>query len=73
MFEIPEGSADQLYAVSLPARVCLACDAAIPRRANRVVIRASWRPGPETLCVRCWLTICSWAARFANKQGVLDF
>ena len=67
-----EGEENALYVMTLPARSCNVCGREIRRRTHRVVIRASWRNEPETLCPGCWRVICQWASRFALQQGVLD-
>jgi hypothetical protein len=70
VFDMPEHLPD-IWEASLPAATCLPCGATIPRRQHRVVIRASWHKASETLCPKCWQTICQWAARFAYQQGIL--
>lgn len=73
MFNKP-AELDSLYVGSLPAEHCHACRTVIRPRYQRVWIRATWRPGRETLCVPCWKFICDWAKRFALQQGLLpDF
>jgi hypothetical protein len=64
--------ADSMFVVTLPQRACHVCADTIPRRRHRVIIRASWRGADETLCMKCWSTICEWARRFALQQMVLD-
>ncbi len=71
MFSQSPQDAEELTMVSLPERDCYACRTVIHRRVHRVVIKASWRPTPETLCTRCWHTICLWASRFAMEQKLL--
>lgn len=74
-FEPPSGSganlADSLYITSLPAAACAACNRSVGRRKHRIVVRASWRSSPETLCLRCWVAVCQRAVRFALEQGEL--
>lgn len=60
--------AENLFQASLPEASCAACGGRVERRTDRVMIRASWRPAQETLCVECWDVICEWAARFALQQ-----
>jgi hypothetical protein len=62
---------DAVFQASLPERACAACHETIGRRKPRIVVRATWRPGPEHICPRCWQTVCEWAARFALAQTEL--
>lgn len=72
-FELPPHSVetDPLFAASLPGLACTACGHWIPRRVHRVWVRATWREARDNLCMRCWQTVCDWAARFALIQDEL--
>lgn len=70
--DAPADALDETFTASLPQTTCLPCGRIIPRRRHRIVLRASWRNKSETLCPKCWATVCQWASRFALQQGVLD-
>lgn len=70
--DAPDGTGatllENVFIASLPKAMCAACGDDIARRAHRVMLRASWRQGPEALCPSCWSVIVQWASRFALQQ-----
>jgi hypothetical protein len=63
---------DALFKAGLPEVRCCGCGDMINRRADRMMLRASWRETTESLCPTCWGTVCAWASRFALQQQELE-
>jgi hypothetical protein len=50
---------------------CYCCKRNIPRPAHEVVVRASWRRSPESICMNCWYDLMQFAQVGLLQQGTL--
>jgi hypothetical protein len=68
----PDDEVPGLWGGTLPTESCYGCSCVIKRRQQRVYVRATWRGAREVLCQKCWIQICTWAARCALHELALE-